>query len=172
MLNKKPFNLPIILSILFICLLVVSFYLVKKQELSMKPGQLYFKPLNQFDAFKIPNDQQNESKIYIVNFWATWCGPCLIEIPELMNIQLEYASKGVQVIGVSVDDSESEVIPFLARRPIAYPIVMESDQIKTNFGLISAVPTTFILNSNGDIIEKLLGYQPREKITEILNQNL
>ena len=155
---KKEFKTPFIFFVIFIFLLIVSLLMVSKKEHSVTTSGLFFKPINKFKTIEIP--AENKQTTYIINFWATWCGPCLIEIPELMKLTEKFKDMPIKIIGVSVDMNESDVLAFLDKRPISYPIVMENNQIYSYFGQITAVPTTFILNYEGQIIKKFMGFQP------------
>ena len=104
----------------------------------------------------------------MVNFWATWCGPCLIEIPALISLKNTYASDDLQIIGVSMDDSESTVKRFSQKNPFNYPITMQSYFIRKKFGNIAAIPTTFVLDENLNIIKKFQGYHQKSTLESVI----
>lgn len=108
-------------------------------------------------------------KTLILNFWATWCGPCRDEIPEL-NSFYEENKDSVAFLSVEIQESRQEVEEFLRSRPIRYPIVLDSEQGKSISDLyqISVVPTTFIINSKGEIIAKIQGSTTREALSSYL----
>ncbi|MGE5325008.1 MAG: redoxin domain-containing protein [Actinomycetota bacterium] len=89
-------------------------------------------------------------KIVLVNFWAAWCVPCREEIPEFMKLQEEYPDK-VQIIGISLDDSESELRNFYKTQRINYPIVLGNLKIADAYGGILGLPTTYIIDQKGHI---------------------
>ena len=103
----------------------------------------------------------NEIKdtIVIVNFWATWCTPCLAEIPDLVAIQEEY--EGVKIIGISIDDYEDDVKKFARTYKINYPLMMYDQRMAALFGPIDGVPTSIIYNQKLEMIKKVVGYQPK-----------
>tara|TARA_B100000427_G_scaffold229638_1_gene192860 strand:+ start:3610 stop:4143 length:534 start_codon:yes stop_codon:yes gene_type:complete len=108
------------------------------------------------------------SKVIVVNFWATWCGPCLIEIPALISLQQTYASDDLQIVGISVDDSADSVKAFSKKMSFNYPIAMSSYRIKKKFGGIYSIPTTFILDNTLTIKHKLQGYHSKNTLESII----
>lgn len=108
-----------------------------------------------------------KGKVVFVNFWATWCGPCQEEIPELIDMQNKYASKGFTVLGIAMDDEgKSVVAPFVAKEKydvngqkmlINYPIVIGTDEAADKFGGIMGYPTSFLISRNGKQIMKFQG---------------
>ena len=103
-----------------------------------------------------------KGKIVILDFWATWCGPCRIGIPDLIEIQKEYKDK-VVVIGISLDQDRTlkDVIPFIKEYKINYPVVYGTEQVVIDYGYIEAIPTTFILDTKRNIVDKFIGLVPK-----------
>ncbi len=96
-------------------------------------------------------------KVTILNFWATWCGPCRAEIPELIALQEKYRGQ-LQVIGISEDEAPVETVSqFVAARKINYPVAMTTPEIDKLFPGISALPTSFIVDREGRIVQKHVG---------------
>src|SRR5258706_2193935 len=96
-------------------------------------------------------------KVVIVNFWATWCGPCRAEIPDLVALQEKYKDT-LQVIGISEDEAGVEVVKrFAAERRVNYPVAMTTRDIEKLFPGISALPTSFILDRESRVVQKHVG---------------
>jgi thiol-disulfide isomerase/thioredoxin len=96
-------------------------------------------------------------KVVLVNFWATWCGPCREEIPALMALQDRYRGRLV-VLGLSIDESPvGDVAAFAKQVGINYPVVMATDDVQQAFGGIASVPSTFLVNPEGKILLRHLG---------------
>ena len=98
-------------------------------------------------------------KVVILDFWATWCGPCRMEIPGFIELQKQYADKGLVVVGVSLDqDGVSVVKSFMDKTGINYPVVLGDETIVNAFGGVEGIPTTFIIDRQGRIVRKHVGY--------------
>ena len=114
---------------------------------------------------------QWQGKILIINFWATWCPPCLTEIPEFIALQKQYANKNVQFIGIAVDEKQA-VADYNATAKINYPLLIASDAginlSKTWGNTIESVPFTVVLNPQGQIIYRQLGEINREQLLTVI----
>lgn len=104
--------------------------------------------------------QALRGKIVFLNFWATWCGPCRMEIPEFERLQQEYQGR-LQIIGLSIDEApRREVAAFVRQMKINYPVVMAGPALQSKFGNITAVPTTVVLDESGEIVQRHAGVYP------------
>ena len=103
-------------------------------------------------------------KLVLLNFWATWCGPCREEMPAFSNWQLEYGATGLQIIGVSMDDDATEVKAFLAKHPVVYPIVMGDAKLGESFGGVLGLPTSYLIDPHGRIVARFQGENQVEKM--------
>jgi thiol-disulfide isomerase/thioredoxin len=94
----------------------------------------------------------------ILNFWATWCPPCLEEIPDLLLFHEAYKSKGAVVIGVNFEElAKSELISFIDEQFIDYPILLMEPNANTPLGKVFGLPTTFIVSPNGEVAKVHMG---------------
>jgi thiol-disulfide isomerase/thioredoxin len=102
-------------------------------------------------------------KVVIVNFWATWCPPCREEIPEMIDLANRYKDH-LQIVGISEDDDATpeEVRDFARDAGINYPIVMGSNGISAEYGGVPALPTSFLVNTDGHVVQKHVGLYPIE----------
>jgi cytochrome c biogenesis protein CcmG/thiol:disulfide interchange protein DsbE len=101
-------------------------------------------------------------KVVLLNFWATWCGPCRAEIPDLVGLQEKYAGK-LQIIGLTVDeDDPGAVQQVVARTGINYPVAITSPEIRAKYGGIAALPTSFVLDTQGRVVQKHEGLRDPE----------
>ena len=99
-----------------------------------------------------------KGKAVIIDFWATWCPPCRKGIPDLIELQKKYGSKGLQIIGVSVDqDTKKDVVPFIKDKGINYPVVYADNSIIMKYGGIRAIPTSFVIDKQGRIVASYEG---------------
>jgi peroxiredoxin len=108
--------------------------------------------------------------IVLLEFWATWCPPCVMAIPELNDLQKKYLDKGVVILGVSVDDDLDALKYFHEETPMDYPVLFDSKNVSNDFGVYT-VPTTIVIGRDGTILERHMGYAPDvldELVQEIL----
>ncbi len=93
-----------------------------------------------------------KGKVVLLNFWATWCGPCKIEIPWFIEFNKTYKDRGFAVLGVSLDDDGwKSVKPYIAEKKIDYTVVVGNDQVSKSYGDVESLPTTFIIDRDGRI---------------------
>jgi thiol-disulfide isomerase/thioredoxin len=109
-----------------------------------------------------------KGKVVLLNFWATWCGPCREEIPSLIALQAKYHDQ-MQIVGMNVDDEdETEVRAVVQGEGINYPVVMTTPQVRIAYGGIGALPTVFIINTEGRVVQKHIGlFNPALYETEV-----
>jgi thiol-disulfide isomerase/thioredoxin len=109
-------------------------------------------------------------KVVILDFWATWCAPCRKGIPDLISIQNKYKDDLV-VIGISLDQpaTQDQLIPFIKNYGINYPIVLGNIEVSAAYGNIQAIPTSFIIDQEGNIINKHIGLVPKSTLIEEIN---
>jgi peroxiredoxin len=94
-----------------------------------------------------------KGKAVLLNFWATWCGPCKLEMPWLIDMQKKYASQGFTVLGISEDDgSTKEVSDFMAKMGVDYPVLMYDDKLNHAYGGIDYLPTSYYIGRDGKVI--------------------
>ncbi len=140
--------------------------------------EVTFKDLDGKDAMLA----QYKGKVVLVNFWATWCDPCRIEIPWLIEMQQKYEAKGFTVLGIAMDEEgKSAVDPFLAKErfnvngqkfPMNYPIVLGNDAVADKFGGLLGYPTSFLVSKDGKIVKKVQGLISYEELSKAIESQL
>ena len=99
-----------------------------------------------------------KGKVVLLNFWATWCGPCQIEIPWFMDFQQTYKDRNFAVLGVSLDDDGwKSVKPYIEKKKLNYRVVVGTEELSTLYGGLDSLPTTFILDRQGRIAAMHVG---------------
>ncbi|HZV59105.1 MAG TPA: TlpA disulfide reductase family protein [Candidatus Eremiobacteraceae bacterium] len=123
-----------------------------------------------------------QGKVVLINFWATWCGPCRIEIPWLIEMQNKYRDKGFVVLGIAMDDEgKSVVAPFVEKErfevngqkvPMSYPILIGNDATGNQFGGLLGYPTSFLISRDGKIVKKVQGLVSYGEISKAIESQL
>lgn len=151
------------------------------EELDQDP---YTTPLNgqKAPAFTLENlsGQQISLAAYkgrplVVDFWATWCGPCKLEIPWLEDVQKQYAGQGLQVIGINTDEldrddparlftEKREIGDFVHTMNINYPVLLARDATENAYGGVDSLPTTFFIDRNGTIVASTVGLPSHDEL--------
>ncbi len=101
--------------------------------------------------------EQFRGRVVLLNFWATWCGPCIEEIPVFSRWQRRYGDARLQVIGVSMDDEEAAVKRFLAKHDVPYPVLMGDAKLGKSFGGVYGLPQSFLIDAHGRIVFRNVG---------------
>lgn len=120
------------------------------------------------------NMEQEEGKVILVDFWATWCKPCISSIPHLNKLYNKYKDQGFTIVGISLDQRKGrkQVKKVAEKLDIQYPVVMGTKKMARKFGRITAIPTAFIIDKSGCIREKTRGYKKasyyEKKISSLL----
>jgi len=164
------------------------FYLKNKMALILLPFLLiFFMPCGKSQAgvkaphFALPSVMdgstidvnQFKGKVVLINFFATWCGPCRTEIPELIKLQNKFGQKGFTAIGISVDQNGYKSVERFARKlNINYPVVLANAKVTKDFGGVSAVPTTFLVDRKGNVVKYYPGLIDRRVFEIDLKQLL
>ena len=114
-----------------------------------------------------------KGKVVLLDFWATWCGPCKIEIPWFLEFQRKHKDRGFEVLGISMDDEGwDDVKPFAARYQINYRLVLGDDVTSQKYGGIEALPTTFLIDRSGKIAAAHVGLSSKKSFEDGIEQLL
>jgi thiol-disulfide isomerase/thioredoxin len=112
-------------------------------------------------------------KAVLLNFWATWCGPCKIETPWLVELQSQYGSEGLQVVGVAMDDSgKDEIAKFAKDMGVNYPVLLGKEAVGDAYGGVPALPETFFIGRDGKIVDRIIGLRGRAEIEDSIKKAL
>src|SRR5580693_9356125 len=112
-------------------------------------------------------------KAVLLNFWATWCGPCKIEMPWFVDLQNQYASQGFQIVGVAMDDgSKEDIAKFAKDMGVNYPILIGKDSVGDAYGGVPALPQSFLIARDGKIVDKIVGLRGKAEIEDSIKKAL
>ena len=101
-------------------------------------------------------------KVLLVSFFATWCPPCIEEIPTFIELQTSYADEGFSVVALSVDQGGPEAVATLVgKKKINYPVLMADEETMEKFGGVYGIPVSFLVNMEGNVVKKYPGYVPK-----------
>ena len=110
------------------------------------------------DKYNVPVHLADyKGKVVLLNFWATWCGPCQEEIPEFVDLYSKYKDKGLVIVGISIDDTAQQLQPFTAQWHMQYPVLQMKPAVEDEYGPFYGIPTTYLLARDGSICTKHLG---------------
>jgi peroxiredoxin len=113
-------------------------------------------------------------KVVLLDYWATWCGPCRSEIPHFIEFQDKYAGQGFQAMGISMDDGPQPVQEFYKQFKINYPVAMGTTQLAESYGGVLGLPVTFLIGRDGKIAAKYVGATEtsviQQKVESLLKQ--
>lgn len=111
-----------------------------------------------------------QGQAMFINFFATWCPPCRKEIPSLIQLQKEYGPKGFTMIGISTDQGGASLVDKFARKMgINYPVLLSDSETPTAFGGILGIPTSFLVNREGNVVKRYDGYVDHQTLVTDLN---
>jgi peroxiredoxin len=167
----KPRN-PLIrhLAALAIGTVLFSAQLLHAQGATGQPAPAW--KLKDLAGQEVSSDQF-KGKVVVVDFWATWCGPCVSEIPGYVALQKKYGPQGLVIVGVSLDrKGPAHVKKFVDEHAMNYTIVMGDDGITEAFGGFNAIPTTFLISRDGRIINQKTGAAPAEDYEKLVKAAL
>ena len=112
-------------------------------------------------------------KSLLVTFFATWCPPCIQEIPNLIEVQNEFGPKKFSVVALSVDQNGKTVVKrMVEKKNINYPVMMADNSVTRDFGGVYGIPTSFLVNKKGNVVKKYTGYIPHSVLVNDIKQVL
>jgi cytochrome c-type biogenesis protein len=112
-------------------------------------------------------------KAVLLNFWATWCGPCKIEMPWFVELQQQYGGQGLQIVGVAMDDaSKEDIAKFTKEMGVNYPVLIGKESVGDQYGGIPALPESFFISRDGKIVDKIMGLEGKAEIETAIKKAL
>lgn len=138
---------------------------IEAKSVSLEESELRKMPnfkLSYLDGSPFDSDSL-KGKVLFVDFWATWCGPCLHEIPDMVEMGKKYKEYGFEVVGITVQSGDAEDInPTIERLKMDYHVLIGNEETMKSFGGIYGFPTNFLITKKGNIYKKFLGVYPNK----------
>ncbi len=146
------------------------FSVAVKRELRRLPsGQTALRVQQEAPAFTLPDTQgepvelravAQRNKVVLVSFWASWCGPCRIELPQFVKLYKDRSGRGFEILAVNEDREEGKLAQYLKERPLSFPVLVDKDgEVAKQYG-VEAFPTSVLVDSNGRVLAVVDGVQP------------
>jgi peroxiredoxin len=165
---------PIILIVVAVVISLMLVFGIQKTRRSQPlqqggAGKLQGQPAPDFSLASLDGKTLKLSdyhgKAVLLNFWATWCEPCKIEMPWFVDLQKKYGAQGFTVLGVAMDDaSPSDIAEFAKKMGVNYPIVIGKEAVGDEYGGIPYLPSTFYIGRDGKVVERVFGLVSRSEI--------
>ena len=174
--KRNPLTL-VVVAFAVALMLYFGFHAARRDGPSFAPRLALASPAPDFTLQSLDGKTMRLSdfrgKAVLLNFWATWCGPCKIEMPWFVELQNQYASQGFQIVGVAMDDASKEDISKFAKdMGVNYPILIGKESVGEEYGGVPALPESFLIGRDGKIVEKILGLRGKAEIEDAIKKAL
>jgi thiol-disulfide isomerase/thioredoxin len=175
--GRSPFSL-LVAAVVAAAMLYVGFHMARRSGAIHGPAAVTKSSvapdftLDSLDGKKVSLSEMR-GKAVLLNFWATWCGPCKIETPWLVELQNQYGPQGLQVIGVAMDDSgKDDIAKFAKEMGMNYPVLLGKEAVGDAYGGVPALPESFFIGRDGKIVGKIMGLESRSEIEDSIKKAL
>jgi peroxiredoxin len=172
------------IAVLAVVIAAIAIMLFMGRRLARRPGSLaggvgalHGQTAPDFELTSLEGKKVHLSdyrgKAVLLNFWATWCEPCKIEMPWFVQLEKQYGPEGLQVVGVAMDDtSEQEIARFAKDMGVNYPVLLGKESVGDAYGGVIHLPTTFYIDRSGKIVDRVEGLHSRHDIEESVKEAL
>jgi len=175
--RRNPLAL-VVVAVVAAAMLYFGLHATRNSGASRRPmGMGYGTPAPDFTLESLDGKtvslSEFKGKAVLVNFWATWCGPCKIETPWLVELQNQYGSQGLQIVGVAMDDSgKDEIARFAKEMGMNYPVLLGKEAVGEAYGGVPALPESFFVGRDGKIVDKIMGIEGKSDIETAIKKAL
>ncbi|MGO9084960.1 MAG: TlpA disulfide reductase family protein [Candidatus Sulfotelmatobacter sp.] len=166
--NRNPLAL-VVAAVVVAGMLYFGFHMARRTGAGRTPGMARVTDAPDFTLESLDGKSVRLSdlrgKAVLLNFWATWCAPCKIEMPWFVELQNEYGPQGLQIVGVAMDDSSKEdIAKFTKEMGVNYPVLLGKEAVGDAYGGVPALPESFFISRDGKIVDKILGLEGKADI--------
>jgi thiol-disulfide isomerase/thioredoxin len=168
--KRNPFAL-VVVALVAAAMLYFGFHMARRSGPTHPLGLAQNTPAPDFTLESLDGKSMRLSdfrgKAVLLNFWATWCGPCKIEMPWFVELQKEYGPDGFQIVGVAMDDSsKDDIAKFAQEMGVNYPVLLGKEAVGDAYGGVPALPESFFISRDGKIVDKIIGLRGRAEIED------
>jgi len=174
--NRNPLAL-VVVALVVAFGIYFGYHQARRSNASLGPKLLQSGPAPDFSLQALDGKTTRLSdfrgKAVLLNFWATWCSPCKIEMPWFVDLQKEYGSQGLQIVGVAMDDaSKEDIAKFAKDMGVNYPILIGKEAVGDEYGGVPALPESFLIARDGRIVDRIIGLKGKAEIEDAVKKAL
>jgi thiol-disulfide isomerase/thioredoxin len=174
--NRNPLALVVVAFVIALGI-YVGYHKARRPSMSLTSHVKQMGPAPDFALESIDGKTVHLSdlrgKAILLNFWATWCGPCKIEMPWFVELQNQYGPQGLQIVGVAMDDASKEDIGKFAKdMGVNYPILIGKEAVGDAYGGVPALPESFLIGRDGKLVDKIVGLRGKAEIEDAVKKAL
>ena len=174
--GRNPLALAVV-AIIAAGMLYFGFHMARRSGPTRPIGMGYGTPAPDFRLETLDGKSMQLSelrgKAVLLNFWATWCTPCRIEMPWLVELQNQYGPQGLQIVGVAMDDSSrADIAKFAKDMGVNYPVLLGKEAVGDAYGGVPALPESFFIGRDGKIVDKIMGLKSKVEIEDSIRKAL
>jgi len=174
--GRSPLAL-VVVAVVVAGMLYFGFHMARPSGPARPLGVAYASPAPDFTLQSLDGRDMKLSdlrgKAVLLNFWATWCAPCKIEMPWFIELQNQYGSQGLQIVGVAMDDSsKDDIAKFAKDMGVNYPVLLGKEAVGDAYGGVPALPESFFIGRDGKIVDKIIGLRGRADIEDSIKKAL
>jgi thiol-disulfide isomerase/thioredoxin len=172
--GRNPLAL-VVVAIVAAGMLYFGFHMARRSEPTPRITKSAVAPDFTLDSLEGKSMRLSDlrGKAVLLNFWATWCGPCKIEMPWFVELQKQYGPQGLQIVGVAMDDaSKDDIAKFAKEMGVNYPVLLGKEAVGDAYGGVPALPETFFIGRDGKIVDKIIGLKGKGEIEDSIKKAL
>ena len=172
--KRNPFAL-VVVAVVVALMLYLGLHMARRPSSTARLTQSTVAPDFSLESLEGKSVRLSDlrGKAVLLNFWATWCSPCKIEMPWFVDLQKEYGAQGLQIVGVAMDDaSKEDIAKFAKDMGVNYPILIGKEAVGDAYGGVPALPESFFIGRDGKLVDKIIGLKGKGEIEDSIRKAL